>query len=156
MRQHAAVLFDLDGVVTDTAGIHASTWKRMFDEYLRGRAERCPGAPARHRGPQARSCRPRWRGRSHALGRPDGRAARRVDLAVVVQFDDLGGLEEGSGQFGKAHHQHGADREVGGDDHVGGRKPAGDLGVIVSFDETIVLGYWWRNEMAFWRSIAAW
>jgi beta-phosphoglucomutase family hydrolase len=34
-----AVLFDLDGVLTSTAGIHASAWKRMFDDYLRKRAE---------------------------------------------------------------------------------------------------------------------
>ncbi len=35
-----AVLFDLDGVLTDTAQIHASSWKRMFDEYLARRAQR--------------------------------------------------------------------------------------------------------------------
>ncbi len=29
-----AVLFDLDGVVTRTADIHASAWKELFDEYL--------------------------------------------------------------------------------------------------------------------------
>jgi beta-phosphoglucomutase family hydrolase len=33
-----AVLFDLDGVITNTAGLHARCWKRMFDEYLRKRA----------------------------------------------------------------------------------------------------------------------
>jgi beta-phosphoglucomutase family hydrolase len=33
-----AVLFDLDGVLTSTAEIHASAWKRMFDDYLRRRA----------------------------------------------------------------------------------------------------------------------
>jgi beta-phosphoglucomutase family hydrolase len=33
-----AVLFDLDGVITDTASLHAACWKRMFDEYLRKRA----------------------------------------------------------------------------------------------------------------------
>jgi beta-phosphoglucomutase family hydrolase len=36
--QYDAVLFDLDGVVTDTASIHATCWKRMFDQYLRNRA----------------------------------------------------------------------------------------------------------------------
>lgn len=35
-----AVLFDLDGVLTATARIHARCWKRMFDEHLRERAER--------------------------------------------------------------------------------------------------------------------
>jgi beta-phosphoglucomutase family hydrolase len=33
-----AVLFDLDGVITDTANLHAACWKQMFDEYLRKRA----------------------------------------------------------------------------------------------------------------------
>jgi beta-phosphoglucomutase family hydrolase len=33
-----AVLFDLDGVLTATAKVHAACWKRMFDEYLRMRA----------------------------------------------------------------------------------------------------------------------
>ncbi|HEX6257444.1 MAG TPA: beta-phosphoglucomutase family hydrolase [Euzebyales bacterium] len=35
-----AVLFDLDGVITDTAAVHARAWKTMFDEYLRQRGER--------------------------------------------------------------------------------------------------------------------
>jgi beta-phosphoglucomutase family hydrolase len=33
-----AVLFDLDGVITDTANLHAASWKQMFDEYLKTRA----------------------------------------------------------------------------------------------------------------------
>jgi trehalose 6-phosphate phosphatase len=32
------VLFDLDGVITATAHVHASAWKRMFDDYLEARA----------------------------------------------------------------------------------------------------------------------
>jgi beta-phosphoglucomutase family hydrolase/RpiB/LacA/LacB family sugar-phosphate isomerase len=40
-REHYdAVLFDMDGVVTDTACIHADCWKTMFDEYLKKRAIR--------------------------------------------------------------------------------------------------------------------
>ncbi|MGV0653525.1 beta-phosphoglucomutase family hydrolase [Mycolicibacterium thermoresistibile] len=35
-----ACLFDLDGVLTDTAGVHRKAWKAMFDEYLRDRAAR--------------------------------------------------------------------------------------------------------------------
>jgi beta-phosphoglucomutase family hydrolase len=34
-----AALFDLDGVITDTAAVHARAWKTMFDTYLRQRAE---------------------------------------------------------------------------------------------------------------------
>jgi trehalose 6-phosphate phosphatase len=36
----SAVLFDLDGVLTDTATVHAAAWQRLFDEYLRARAKR--------------------------------------------------------------------------------------------------------------------
>jgi beta-phosphoglucomutase family hydrolase len=35
-----ACLFDLDGVLTQTAKVHAAAWKQMFDEYLKARAER--------------------------------------------------------------------------------------------------------------------
>ena len=35
-----ACLFDLDGVLTDTASVHKKAWKAMFDDYLRQRAER--------------------------------------------------------------------------------------------------------------------
>jgi beta-phosphoglucomutase family hydrolase len=35
-----ACLFDLDGVLTKTAKVHAAAWKQMFDEYLRDRAAR--------------------------------------------------------------------------------------------------------------------
>ncbi len=35
-----ACLFDLDGVLTETATIHAAAWKAMFDAYLHERAER--------------------------------------------------------------------------------------------------------------------
>ncbi len=34
-----ACLFDLDGVLTQTAKVHAAAWKTMFDEYLRKRAQ---------------------------------------------------------------------------------------------------------------------
>jgi beta-phosphoglucomutase family hydrolase len=33
-------LFDLDGVLTQTAKLHARAWKQMFDEYLRERSKR--------------------------------------------------------------------------------------------------------------------
>jgi len=35
-----ACLFDLDGVLTQTAKVHAAAWKEMFDGYLRERASR--------------------------------------------------------------------------------------------------------------------
>jgi beta-phosphoglucomutase family hydrolase len=42
--QYDAVLFDLDGVITDTANLHATCWKQTFDEYLQERA-RLKGEP---------------------------------------------------------------------------------------------------------------
>jgi beta-phosphoglucomutase family hydrolase len=41
-----ACLFDLDGVLTDTASVHFRAWKQMFDEYLRRRADET-GEPIR-------------------------------------------------------------------------------------------------------------
>jgi beta-phosphoglucomutase-like phosphatase (HAD superfamily) len=35
-----ACLFDLDGVLTPTAAVHAAAWKELFDDFLRRRAER--------------------------------------------------------------------------------------------------------------------
>ena len=34
-----AVLFDLDGVLTATAKVHAAAWKKTFDEFLRHRSD---------------------------------------------------------------------------------------------------------------------
>ena len=33
-----AVIFDMDGVVTNTAKLHARAWKQLFDDYLRRRS----------------------------------------------------------------------------------------------------------------------
>jgi beta-phosphoglucomutase family hydrolase len=37
-EQVRACLFDLDGVLTETAKVHAAAWKEMFDAYLKSRA----------------------------------------------------------------------------------------------------------------------
>lgn len=34
-----AVIFDMDGVITETASVHSRAWKTMFDEYLAARAQ---------------------------------------------------------------------------------------------------------------------
>ncbi|MGH6914846.1 MAG: beta-phosphoglucomutase family hydrolase, partial [Geminicoccales bacterium] len=36
-RELSAFLFDLDGVVTDTAAVHGRAWKRLFDDFLASR-----------------------------------------------------------------------------------------------------------------------
>jgi trehalose 6-phosphate phosphatase len=38
-----AVIFDMDGVVTDTARVHAEAWARLFDRFLRDRAATSEG-----------------------------------------------------------------------------------------------------------------
>jgi len=38
--QITTCLFDLDGVLTQTAKVHAGAWKQMFDEYLHERSQR--------------------------------------------------------------------------------------------------------------------
>ncbi|MEO5732930.1 MAG: beta-phosphoglucomutase family hydrolase [Rubrivivax sp.] len=37
-RDYDAVLFDLDGVLTRTASVHATAWKKLFDGFLKQRA----------------------------------------------------------------------------------------------------------------------
>jgi beta-phosphoglucomutase family hydrolase len=39
LRDLDAVIFDMDGVVTQTAVVHASSWKKLFDAFLRERSE---------------------------------------------------------------------------------------------------------------------
>ena len=39
-RRYDGVLFDLDGVVTDTAAVHAKTWRALFDDVLSRRPQR--------------------------------------------------------------------------------------------------------------------
>lgn len=36
-----ALLFDMDGVLTQTAKVHAAAWKEAFDAFLRQRAQEC-------------------------------------------------------------------------------------------------------------------
>src|SRR5690606_29294601 len=38
LARFQAVLFDLDGVLTDTARVHTAAWKETFDDFLRERA----------------------------------------------------------------------------------------------------------------------
>ena len=38
-REFDGVIFDLDGVLTDTAGIHAAAWKTVFNSFLHARAQ---------------------------------------------------------------------------------------------------------------------
>ena len=44
LKEFGAVLCDLDGVITQTARLHAAAWKRLFDDYLQELAART-GSP---------------------------------------------------------------------------------------------------------------
>jgi trehalose 6-phosphate phosphatase len=39
LNRYEAAIFDMDGVITQSARAHLASWKRMFDEYLRAKAE---------------------------------------------------------------------------------------------------------------------
>ena len=43
-RDYDVVLFDLDGVLTRTARVHAAAWKKLFDGFLEARATKA-GTP---------------------------------------------------------------------------------------------------------------
>lgn len=44
VRRFDALIFDLDGVITQTASMHARAWKQLFDEFLARRATETGGA----------------------------------------------------------------------------------------------------------------
>ena len=91
-----ACLFDLDGVLTQTARLHAAAWKQMFDDFLRERAAR-----------RGRAVRPvRRRSRLHALRR---RQAARRRRALVPRL---------------ARHRAARGRRVRGAGRAQGRAPA--------------------------------
>jgi beta-phosphoglucomutase family hydrolase len=91
-----ACLFDLDGVLTQTAKVHAAAWKSMFDDYLRGRAART-GEPFRefdavHDYDEYVDGRPRYEGvreflRSRGIELPQGTPD---DPPSVETIDGLG------------------------------------------------------------------
>lgn len=43
LKRFEALIFDLDGVITQTASIHARAWKRLFDEFLARRVTETDG-----------------------------------------------------------------------------------------------------------------
>src|SRR5690606_930609 len=94
-RDFDAVLFDLDGVLTRTAAVHAAAWKRLFDEFL---AER-----ARQAGEAFRPFDPDADYRRHVDGKPrqDGvrsfLASRGIELAEGEPDDDSGDTIHGLG-----------------------------------------------------------
>ncbi|MFW5723457.1 MAG: trehalose-phosphatase [Halochromatium sp.] len=77
-EQLDAVLFDLDGVITRTAEIHAEAWKRLFDTYLKSR----PAAAGEDHSPfdETRDYRRYVDGRPRVKGVKHFLLARGIDL----------------------------------------------------------------------------
>ncbi len=86
-KTYEAVLFDLDGVLTATAALHARAWKRMFDDFLAARASRSGAAAAPFELPRDYALYvdglPRYDGVRSFL------AARRIDLPDGSPEDPL-------------------------------------------------------------------
>ena len=127
-------LFDLDGVLTQTAKVHAKAWKQMFDAYLRERSKRT-GEPFEEfkvpedydeyvdGKPRADGTRSflESRGIKLPLGSPDdppdtetvqGLGNRKNEIVLKLIHDD--GVEpyEGSVRYVKAAREHGLRRAV--------------------------------------------
>ena len=107
----AACLFDLDGVLTDTAAVHNRAWTEMFDAYLTERAERLGGGFVPF---DPDSDYPRYvDGRPRADGVRAFLASRGIELPEGEQDDDLAagtvrGLgNEKNANFRKVVHQDG-------------------------------------------------
>jgi beta-phosphoglucomutase family hydrolase len=90
--QYDSVLFDMDGVITDTASLHAACWKQLFDEFLEKRAklqseEFCPFDIVTDYRLHADG-KPRFEGvrdflKSRGIELPEGNAEDPVDVETV-------------------------------------------------------------------------
>jgi alpha,alpha-trehalase len=83
-----AFLFDLDGVITRTAAVHARAWQRLFDEYLAARAART-GEPFVPFDPDA-DYRRHVDGKPRPAGVRDFLASRGITLLAGEPADDAG------------------------------------------------------------------
>ncbi len=83
-----AVIFDMDGVVTDTASVHAAAWKRLFDEFLAARAS-AGGGPLSPFDPHA-DYRRFVDGRNREDGVATFLAARGIELPIGGPSDPPG------------------------------------------------------------------
>jgi beta-phosphoglucomutase family hydrolase len=132
--QITTCLFDLDGVLTQTATVHARAWKQMFDQYLRQRSQQTgepfhefklpddydeyvDGKP-RQDGVQSFL---ESRGIELPLGTPDdppsadtvyGLGTRKNDIVLALIREEGVQPYEGSVQYVKAARDHGLRRAV--------------------------------------------
>jgi beta-phosphoglucomutase family hydrolase len=85
VKQFAALIFDLDGVITETASLHARAWQQLFDELL-GQHSRETGAPFVPFDPEA-DYRRYVDGKSRRDGILSFLAARSIDVPVGEPLD---------------------------------------------------------------------
>jgi trehalose-phosphatase len=84
-RLHDAVIFDLDGVVTDTAAVHAAAWTALLDEFL---IRRPPNAAEDHRRFTCDDYRRFVDGKPRHVGITDFLASRGISLPNGESSDD--------------------------------------------------------------------
>src|ERR1017187_9994029 len=131
-----ACLFDLDGVLTQTAKVHAAAWKAMFDEFLRGWAARHgqqfePFDPARDYDEYVDG-KPRYEGVQSFL------AARGIELPQGTPGDPpaaetIDGLGNRKNELVlKMIHEHGVQPYEGSVRYVHAAKEAGLRRIVVS------------------------
>jgi len=123
----SGAVFDTDGVLTDTASLHSAAWKRMFDEYLRERAERTgePFVPF----DQASDYIDHIDGKARAAGASSFLASRGITLTP----EDLRALtDRKDGYFLDALHEQGARPYTGSLDFVRRLRAGGLPTAVVS------------------------
>jgi beta-phosphoglucomutase family hydrolase len=125
-----ACLFDLDGVLTQTAKVHAAAWKSMFDAFLQQRAEPFRPFDVVHDYDEFVDGRPRYEGvreflRSRGIELPqgspddpptaqtvDGLGNRKNELVLQAIRDDGVQPYEGSVRYVRAAREAGLRRAV--------------------------------------------
>ena len=128
-------LFDLDGVLTDTASVHAAAWKQMFDDFLSARANQ-QGAPFVPFGPD--DYERHVDGRPRLEGTREFLASRHISLPEGEPSDLPGratvhGLGNRKNDLVQAHLQPGAVRVFDGSvDFVRAVRAAGLRTAVVS------------------------
>ncbi|MFF8289821.1 HAD family hydrolase [Streptomyces sp. NPDC016309] len=89
-----AVVFDTDGVITDTARVHAAAWKAAFDAHLRARAPRPAATP-----PSPRPPAPQDAPRPAAAPAGDPRFAPFDEVADYLRYVDGKSRLDGAAAF---------------------------------------------------------
>jgi beta-phosphoglucomutase family hydrolase len=129
-------LFDLDGVLTQTAKVHAAAWKQMFDEYLEQRADRTGEEfvpfDSRHDYDQYVDGKPRYEGVQSFLG-SRGIELPRGDPGDPRDAETVDGLGNRKNEIVlKLIHEHGVEPYEGSVRYLHAARDAGLRRAVVS------------------------